>query len=65
MRRSGEWEDDEAQGAARELFRCPVCGAALWDGERIYCGHGTDAVLGCEHCVDWHDAALLARPPAV
>lgn len=52
----GVFEDEEARGAAGALGRCPLCGAPLFDGERVFWGHGTDAVLGCEHCVDTHFA---------
>lgn len=31
---------------------CPVCGHAVYQGDRIYWGHGTDFAVGCEYCVD-------------
>ena len=27
-------------------------GAALYDGDRVYYGRGTDHVLGCGQCID-------------
>lgn len=37
---------------AEPVSYCPECGAPVYDGERIYYGHGTDHVIGCEHCID-------------
>ena len=37
---------------AEPVSYCPECGAPIYDGERIYYGHGTDHVIGCEHCID-------------
>ena len=33
---------------------CPVCGQAVYQGDRIYWARGTDHAVGCEHCVDEH-----------
>ena len=32
---------------AEPVSYCPECGAPVYDGERIYYGHGTDHVIGC------------------
>ncbi len=32
---------------ARPVGRCAECGAALYDGDRVYYGRGTDHMLGC------------------
>ena len=37
---------------ARPVGRCAECGAALYDGDRVYYGRGTDHVLGCGQCID-------------
>ncbi len=37
---------------AEPVSYCPECDAPIYDGERIYYGHGTDHVIGCEHCID-------------
>ena len=36
---------------AEPVSYCPECSAPVYDGERIYYGHGTDHVIGCEHCI--------------
>lgn len=41
------------------LPRCPVCGEEVSADENIYTGHGTDYILGCEHCVDRHFGDFL------
>lgn len=47
------FEDDVAKGLCEEHRTCPECGALLFDGDRIYTGHNTDVVIGCEHCIDY------------
>lgn len=37
---------------ARPVGRCAECGAALYDGDRVYYGRGTDHVLGWRQCID-------------
>ena len=51
------FEDATARGEeeAPVLF-CPVCGSPIYDGDRYVTGHGTDCILGCEHCSDTHIA---------
>ena len=38
------------------VMYCPECGAAIYDGERVYYGKGTDHIIGCENCIDFHFA---------
>ena len=34
------------------VTRCPECGHAIYQGDEVYYGHGTDHIIGCERCTD-------------
>ena len=42
----------DAYAEAIPVRFCPECDRPIYDGDRIYCGNGTDHVIGCEHCID-------------
>ena len=46
---------------ARPVGRCAECGAALYDGDRVYYGRGTDHVLGCGQSVSYTHLDVYKR----
>lgn len=44
----------DAGADAAPVGVCPVCGHAIYQGDRIYWARGTDHAVGCEACVDEH-----------
>ena len=34
------------------VTRCPECGHEIYQGDKVFYGHGTDHIFGCEYCLD-------------